>query len=56
MPVGQEQAVLFQQHLLPRRGNGKMQQHLVHFAVAVAANGDDARGIRVELFRDLRRA
>ncbi len=54
VPMGQEQTAVFHQHLLPGSGEGKMQQHLVNFAVTVAANGDDARGKRIEFFRHLR--
>ncbi len=42
MPVGQKQAIAFAKHLLPGRGHWKTKQHLIHFAVAVAANSNNA--------------
>src|SRR5690606_15851272 len=41
MTMGEEQTAFFQQHLLPRGGHGEVQQHLIHFAVAVTAHGDN---------------
>ncbi|VTP73007.1 Uncharacterised protein [Leclercia adecarboxylata] len=55
MTVGNKQAAILQQDLLPGRGNGKVQQHLVNFAVAVAANGDNPRRVSVEPPGDLSR-
>ena len=55
MTVGQKQAVAFAKHLLPGRGHGKTKQHLIHFAVAVTANRNDALRHAVQPLGHLRR-
>lgn len=55
MPVGQKQAIAFAKHLLPWRGHWKTKQHLIHFAVAVAANGNNAFRHAVQPLRHLTR-
>ena len=55
MPVGQKQAIAFAKHLLPGRGHWKTKQHLIHFAVAVAANSNNAFRHAVKPLRHLTR-
>ena len=55
MAVSQEATMPGQQQLVMRRHGRKVEQHLIDFAVAITAHGDDALAQLIQALCDLRR-
>ena len=53
MTVSQKQSLIFQQHLLPGRGDWKLQQHLIHLAITISPHRDNLRRLFIESLSDL---